>query len=555
MTFSKAKNKIILTKPLMFASSHRLHRLVLSALAASALLVASALPAFAADVLIYSNETLEENANDMILDFDDTGGDVTIQFGNTLAEQIFWDASDTAFTFTDDINVQGNTLTLDSDNTGAGANVSIVAEQGADANGELRYNATTNQWEISNNGGGFSAIQTAGSTDADTLDTLDSTQFLRSDTSDSFSSGTLTFDAGTTADIDGTFDASGATDIIIPNTESNTFILDNDNTGGDVKLQFGNTLNESLTWDNAGSQFDLSDDLDVAGNITLTGTVDGVDVSALGTSVTGHLDGGASKHDATEVDFEKADGTKKVINAASDNVETALDDLDEAIGNQTYTNDNVVTDGQTSTASIDAIDTAIGDRAYTNDNVVTDGQTITASIDALDTALGNASETIFVNMNDLTVVADGSNNTANIYNGNDTVNNHQYYTVKSRQASLNDLDVKIKVRLPEDFVNFTGNANDLRFSYRNTGTDNTDSKIDILVEDDDGDDAFTAVDGQNLFSATWTDYTDEFDGGSFDPAAGEFIYITVKGYASRDGVTFQQPYIGEIVLTYTGSNR
>ena len=41
------------------------------------------------------------------------------------------------------------------------------------------------------------------SIDADTLDGLDSTQFLRSDASDSFTSGTLTLDPGTTLDVDG----------------------------------------------------------------------------------------------------------------------------------------------------------------------------------------------------------------------------------------------------------------------------------------------------------------------------------------------------------------
>jgi len=47
--------------------------------------------------------------------------------------------------------------------------------------------------------------------DATTLDSLDSLQFLRSDTSDSFTSGTLTTNAGTTLDIDGTLAWGGAT--------------------------------------------------------------------------------------------------------------------------------------------------------------------------------------------------------------------------------------------------------------------------------------------------------------------------------------------------------
>lgn len=45
-----------------------------------------------------------------------------------------------------------------------------------------------------------------------------------------------------------------------------------------------------------------------------------------------HLDGGAGKHDATEVDYERADGSKKNIAAGSDTVEAALTNLDDATG-------------------------------------------------------------------------------------------------------------------------------------------------------------------------------------------------------------------------------
>jgi len=47
--------------------------------------------------------------------------------------------------------------------------------------------------------------------------------------------------------------------------------------------------NESLTWDHGNSRFNFSDDLNVAGNITLTGTVDGVDIASLNTTV-GNID-------------------------------------------------------------------------------------------------------------------------------------------------------------------------------------------------------------------------------------------------------------------------
>ena len=92
----------------------------------------------------------------------------------------------------------------------------------------------------------------------------------------------------------------------------------------------------------------------------------------------------------------------------------------------------------------------------------------------------------------------------------------------------------------------------MSFYYKTTNTTTTDNKIDILVEDNDADDAFTAADGQGLNSASWVEYTDEFDGVSFDPAAGEYVYITVKGYARTQGASEYLPYVGEIVITYVG---
>ena len=46
----------------------------------------------------------------------------------------------------------------------------------------------------------------------------------------------------------------------------------------------------------------------------------------------------------------------------------------------------------------------------------------------------------------------------------------------------------------------------------------------------------------------WLEYKDEFDGSSFSPEAGEYIYITLKGYASNNSFA----YMGEIVLKYVG---
>jgi hypothetical protein len=53
----------------------------------------------------------------------------------------------------------------------------------------------------------------------------------------------------------------------IAGTTSNTFTLDSDDTGGNVSLQFGTTLAETLTWDSTNTRFNLSDDLNLTGGL------------------------------------------------------------------------------------------------------------------------------------------------------------------------------------------------------------------------------------------------------------------------------------------------
>ncbi len=189
-------------------------------------------------------------SNTFILDDDDTGGDVSLQFGTALSESLTWNNAASRFDLSDDLQVDGTfvvstagaqepiatfestdndvsillnsefpgsgeaymeiqnnstganswklglndsdtlglfygtanalngqelvqfdtagatsfsgtSLTLDSDNAGGGVDLDIVAEQGTDSNGALRYSATNNRWEASNDGGNFDAIQTA----------------------------------------------------------------------------------------------------------------------------------------------------------------------------------------------------------------------------------------------------------------------------------------------------------------------------------------------------------------------------------------------------------
>src|SRR3990172_5195657 len=89
--------------------------------------------------------------NTYTLDSDSTGGDVVLKFGTTLAESLTWNSANDYFVISDalvvdgNLNIQDTTFRLDSDNVGVGVTVDIVAEQGTDLDGTLRYSTVSNQ--------------------------------------------------------------------------------------------------------------------------------------------------------------------------------------------------------------------------------------------------------------------------------------------------------------------------------------------------------------------------------------------------------------------------
>lgn len=54
----------------------------------------------------------------------------------------------------------------------------------------------------------------------------------------------------------------------VPNNTATTYTLDSGNSGGDITLQFGGTLAQTLKWNSATSRFNLSAPLDITGDVT-----------------------------------------------------------------------------------------------------------------------------------------------------------------------------------------------------------------------------------------------------------------------------------------------
>ncbi|MBU1173125.1 MAG: hypothetical protein KKD44_26475, partial [Proteobacteria bacterium] len=128
-----------------------------------------------------------------------------------------------------------------------------------------------------------------GTINASSLESLTASQFLRSDASDNYTSGTLTLDAGTTLEVNG--DLSVADTNIAFNGTSTTFTTTGDLTinsgGGDlilsdtVSINIGgsgsdvlyNVIGDSTT--GASANVDSDDDLYIEGNLEVDGTIYG----------------------------------------------------------------------------------------------------------------------------------------------------------------------------------------------------------------------------------------------------------------------------------------
>ncbi|MBD3360834.1 hypothetical protein GF366_03465 [Candidatus Peregrinibacteria bacterium] len=170
--------------------------------------------------------------------------------------------------------------------------------------GEIILDTTDNEIQVctATGGAGAATWTTVSAGDADTLDGLDSLQFLRSDTSDAYTSGTLTFNAGTTLQVDGTLDADGVVNI-------------GDN-GDNVTI-------DSSTWDitGAGAASGFTT-IDASGNITTSGGDFVIGTTGL-TETNGAGDNGATLIGVDQTEFD---------NSSSTNVQDVLDDFDSFVG-------------------------------------------------------------------------------------------------------------------------------------------------------------------------------------------------------------------------------
>ena len=257
---------------------------------------------------------VRNNGDIIVLNDATIGNDLTVTGNLTVS-------GTTTTVNTETINLADNIIVLNSNEAGTPSqNAGIEVERGTSTNVQLRWNETNDKWEVTEDGAAYSNILTTADEgsgngiDADTVDGVEASSFLRSDAADTKTSGDLSF----SDDVKAVFGASNDLEIWHQSSNSNSIIKENG--GGSLSIQsngtyidFWDTLNSNtMLKANIGGNVELyhngnkklettSTGIAVTGNISVTGTVDGRDIATDGTKLDGIEAGATADQTASEI--------------------------------------------------------------------------------------------------------------------------------------------------------------------------------------------------------------------------------------------------------------
>ena len=317
-------------------------------------------------------------------------------------------------------------------------------------------------------------------------------------------------------------------------TNVDFFTIDSNNSApGNITLKFGNTLNKTLSYSQTNARFEFNDSVNIQGNLTVSGTINGVDI----TNITG-----------TDQKLRASSGVGLNLNVSAGGYRINGASTDYAGGNTTLANNttsyvflgsgglkaytsNFPTDE--SYIPVAQVTTAAGAITAINDKRI-------VSSDDREVAIKKAIQPGF---SDATYQADASDNVGTLESTFDTINSKNFYKWTSTRPTLQDYDVILQVPLSAKFIRWKTGS--LKINYRTTSSDANNNKLDISVFDTNGTPVSLTGTATGLVSTAWTSTTLDF-AGSPTWTAGQTMVIKIKVYA-KDAF---QAHVGAVEMNY-----
>ena len=321
-------------------------------------------------------------------------------------------------------------------------------------------------------------------------------------------------------------------------TNSGGFSIDADGTEtSEIALTFGSALGKKLTYDLVNTVFRFNDDVEVQGNLTVTGLINGIDVASMQSS-TGALkafSGGGLNLHVSRGSYRLA-GT--ITNYPGGTIALTASSTNYVFfGSGGLTNNVTGFPSDESYIPVASVLTSGG-----GITIVTDLRALSSDDREHDTAL-----TFTPEFEKAAYQGDATDNVGQLSILHDNITLKNFYSWSSTRTSLQDFDVLLRIPVTQDFVRFhAGVTNPLTLLYRSTSAAATDNKLDIQVYDTNGSPVTLSGSTNGLVSTSWSTAQVEFTGSpTWTP--GQDMLIRIKAYAKD---SFQM-HIGTLKLNFT----
>ncbi len=314
-----------------------------------------------------------------------------------------------------------------------------------------------------------------------------------------------------------------------------SFTIDSDDTATtSIGLTFGTTLNKTLSYDISADRFNFNDSVHIQGDLTVTGLINGVDVTSLTSAQDSHLR--ASSGGGLTVNIA---GGNFRINGDTTNYSglAGLSVPNNATSYVFFTSTGAQVSLQSFPENISFIPVA---------QVTTVAGTVTSVLDRRVLQSDDRQSTILRVLHPgyegASVQGDGSDNVGQLGIDLDNISLKNYYFWTSSKATLNDYDVIVRLTLPLAFNHW---RDSLHFHYRSTSANAADNKLDIQVYDTNGNPVTLSGSTTNLVSTSWASTHVEFLGSpTWTP--GQDILVRMR-MSARNGY---QMHLGDLQLDY-----
>lgn len=320
-------------------------------------------------------------------------------------------------------------------------------------------------------------------------------------------------------------------------TNSGSFVLDADNSeSANITLQFGTTLAKRLTYDITNSTFKFNTNLRVEGNLTVTGLVNGLNLTQLQSST-----GALKAASGGGLNLNVSNGTYR-LNGALNTYSGGSIALHASSTNYVFFASGGLLKNTTGFPTDESfIPVAIA---------VTSPGSITSVLDRRALSTDNREHTVLQTFNPsyekASYNADGTSNVGQLSVLHDTGSLKNFYHWTSTRTSLQDYDIVLRVPISQDFMRWktTGGTNPLTLSYRSLTGSALSNKLGIEVYDTAGSAVTLSGSVTGLANTAWTTTQIEFTGNPVW-TVGQSMLIKLKPSA-KDSFAMQ---IGELKLT------